>query len=377
MYKTGVSFELNFEVKKVIYCNDSDRFTIVNAKIIKHTSEDSLPEEMTIQGFFPSVYKGDVFKGTGELKLHQVYGYHVNLKEYPTATLPQVKKGLVEFIRKRVKRLGKKTAEAIVNELGLDAISLIEKDHEVLIGIAGISEKRAEKIREQLVEHKKFEEVATFIQLLKMETIVAIRIYEKFKDTSIVKIRQNPYIVATIPKLDFICADRIACALNFRSDNYERVKSAIIYYIDYKMKSYGDICIIKDEMLEVFNEFLGKVGAYSEDQSIPIEVHVIDKALKELVNKGYIVTEINNDGDMCIYRTDYNVIENNIIKGLKKLLDADKRPFCSVSQIDEFIEEYEAKYLVLADRQKEAVYGAIKNGISILTGGPGTGKVKF
>lgn len=376
MYKIGVLFEINFEIKKIIFYNDNDNFAIVKAKIMKHTSEDALPQEMTIQGFFPSVYTGDVFKGIGEIKLHQIYGHYVNLKECPIATLPQIKKGLVEFIKKRVRGLGKKTAGAIVDELGLDAISLIEKDYKVLVGIGRISEKRAKKIHDKLVEHKKFEEVATFIQSLKMETVVAIRIYEKFKDTSIIKVRQNPYIIATIPKLDFIHADRIACALNFPSDNYERVKCAIQYYIDYKMKSYGDICIIKDKMLERFNEFLIKLGAYSIKQSINIEVDIIEKAIKDLVSKGYIVTEINDDGDTCIYRTDYNIIENNIIKGLKKLLDTSKKPFCMTSQIDEFIKEYEAKYLTLADRQTESVYVSIQNGISILTGGPGTGKTQ-
>lgn len=375
-YKIDIPFEVEFEVKKINFRNDDDRFSIITAIIKKHTYTGDVAPEISIKGTFPSLIKGDVFKGTGSFKLSETHGYSIQLNEVPKAVLPQAKKGIAEFIKKRVKGLGMKTAERIVDTLGFDAITLIAKDYKYLLGIQGITEKRAIKIHEKIAEHKKFEEVAMFVQANGLESHVALKIYETFKDDSIKMVKENPYSICSIPKLDFTFADKFAYNLKLPYDGYERVKNAILYYIDYSMKNHGHICVFKDELLNRFTEFLEKLGSYSKDDEVPIDVKSIEKAIKYLVSKEYIVTETNEEDRVCIYRKDYNVIENNIIKNLKKLLSNDKKPFCVSGQIDDFLTVYEAKYFTLAKEQREAVYVSLQNGISILTGGPGTGKTQ-
>lgn len=374
-YKVGIQFEVEFEVKKVNFRND-DRFSIITAIIKKHNYPGDIAPEISVKGTFPSIIKGDVFKASCAFNLSETHGYSIQLTEVPKAVLPQARKGIAEFIKKRVKGLGIKTANKIVNTLGLDAISLIVSDYTCLLKIQGISEKRAIKIHEKIQEHKKFEEVAMFVQLNGLESQVALKIYEAFKDDSIKMVKENPYSICSIPKLDFTYADKFAYNLKFPYDGYERVKSAILYYIDYAMKNNGHICIFKDELIERFSEFLDKLGVYPKDISVSIPIEIIEKAIKYLIAKEYIVTEINNDDRVCIYRKDYNVIENNIIKNLKKLLRTDKKPFCVNEQIDQFLQDYESKYFILASQQRNAVYMSLKSGISILTGGPGTGKTQ-
>ncbi|HHT7008290.1 TPA: SF1B family DNA helicase RecD2 [Bacillus cereus] len=375
MFKTGKQFTLEFEVKKILHENAESRFYIITANILNHDSENQFPKEMRIQGNFNTVHKGDKFEGTGVVQLHKVYGYSIKLTATPTATIPQVKKGLIDFIKKRVSRVGMKTAKKIVDELGLEAISLIEKDYKVLVNI-GLTEKRAKSIQNQLVEHKRFEELATFIQSFDLESSVAIRIYEDLGDTSLVKVKGNPYVVCSISKLDFTHADKIAYALGKPSDGVERIKHAILFYIEHRMQSKGDICIFKDELLDSLEEFIVRVGAYPKNQIISVPIQKIDAILQGLFTSGALVTEENNDGKICIYRADYHRIENNIVSGLKELVHSFKTPLCQRHHIDDFIQEYEKAYFPLAEKQAEAVYMALLNGVSILTGGPGTGKTQ-
>lgn len=377
MYRTDVEFEVKFEVKNINFRNDEDRFKILTAKILDHTYPGTLlSSEMAIQGIIPSAMPGDTFKGIGVFAIHQVHGPSIKLKGYPVATLPQVKKGIAEFIKKRVRGLGVKTSQKIVETLGLDAISMIEKDYKCLLNVQGISEKRAKIIHEKIGEHRKFEDVAMFVQANGMEYPIAMKIYDEFKNDSIIKLKENPYSIAVIPKLDFTHADRFAYNLGFQYDNYERIKSAVVYYVNYQMKNYGDLCVFKEELVKRFNEFLLKFGAYPEEESTEIDISIINNAIKELIECNFIVTEQNSMGATCIYRKDYNVIENQIISNIKKLLSDQKQPFCIKEQIDNFLVSYETNNLKLADQQRNAVYMAIQNGISILTGGPGTGKTQ-
>lgn len=376
MYNSNIQFEVKFEIKRITYRKDDSRYSIVIGKILDSTYPEPIPSEIVIQGTFASLIKGDVFKGIGEFVLNQTYGWSIKLRGVPITVVPQIKKGISEFIKSRIKGLGIKTAEKIVDTLGLEAITMIEKDYECLLKIPGITEKRAIKIQERLIDHRRFEDIAMFVQANNMECDVAIKIYEAFKDDSIKMVKENPYIICNIPKLDFTQADIFAYNLAFPFDNYERVKSAIIYYINYFMKNYGDICIFKDELFSKFSAFIIKLGAFTKEEAIKINISVVEKALQELVMNDRIVTEINEDDRICLYRKDYNVIENNIINNLKKLLSNGKKPFCIKEDIDDFINQYEADNFKLANNQKKAVYMALTNGLSILTGGPGTGKTQ-
>lgn len=377
MYRTDIEFEFKFEVKRITYKDDDSGFKIITAKIIENNYPGTLlSSEISVQGIFPSAMKGDTFKAIGSFTIHQVHGPSIKLKGFPIVTIPQTKKVIAEFIKTHVRGLGVKTAQKIVDTLGIDAISMIEKDYKCLLDIQGISEKRAITIHEKMSEHIRFEAIALFVQSNGIETSVAMKIYDSFKNDSIAKIKENPYCISTIPKLDFTYADKFAYNLGFPYDNYERIKSAILFYVDYHMKNYGDIFVFKEELIRRFDEFLIKFGAYPKDKALDIDSYLIDKAIHELISENYIITEENNMGAICVYRKDYNIIENYIIKNIKKLLFEHKDPFCTKEQIDDFLNSYENNNFKLANQQKNAVYMAMQNGISILTGGPGTGKTQ-
>lgn len=366
-------FEFDFEVKKIIYTNPKDKFAVLKTKLIRLPDDLNIPREMNVRGTIPVAYVKDVFRGKGIIEVHDVYGRYIKLVEVPEIILPQVEGALMEFIQRRVKGVGKKKSERIVKGLGLDCISKIEQDHTVLFE-CGFKEKEARRIQEELTFHKRFEELIHFLQSIHIEVDMASQIYDELQQASVTKIRSNPYVISKIGKLTFLDADRIARALRFLPNFRPRYRSAILYYLDYHLKSYGDICVKRAQLINDFSSgrFLSEHGSYPEEPMVSKEL--VEELLKELIDEGVIVQAQSKSGDYYLYTPEYFYIEENIIKGLQYLMQSTIPPFCSNNDIDRFIAKYEKEYFPLADKQKTAVYMALNNRLSILTGGPGTGK---
>lgn len=366
-------FEFQFEVKKIIYTNRKSKYMILLTKITSLPDELNLPREMVVQGIVPVAYKKDQFKAKGKIQTHHIYGRFIQLVETPETILPQVEGALVDFIRRRVKGVGPKKAQRIVKTLGLDAITIIDNDYKALIE-CGFREKEAKRVQEALTYHKKFEELIHFLQSIQIETDMAIDIYKHLKHGSVSKIRSNPYVISNIGKLSWLDADRIAKALSFLPNFTPRLRTAILYYLQYHLTYMGDICVKKEKLIHDFEsgEFLKYQGSYPESPYIDRET--VESLIDELIIERAIVSEKSESGEVYLYTPSYYHIEENIIRGLDNLVNSFIQPFCDPIEITYFLDDYEKKFLPLAKSQKDAVYMALTNRLSILTGGPGTGK---
>lgn len=366
-------FTFQFEVQKIIFTNPKTKFMILLAKIQKLPDDLNIPREMVVQGIIPVAYKKDIFEGEGVLKTHDVYGRYIKLMYTPKTILPQVEGSLVEFIRRRVRGVGIKKAERIVKTLGLDAITKIDHDYTCLYE-CGFREKEAIRVQEELTYHKKFEDLIHFLQSIQIEVDMANDIYRELKHASVVKLRSNPYVISNIAKLSWLDADRIAKALNFLPTFTPRYRGAILYYLQYRLENMGDICVKKEQLLRDFEsgQFLKFQGSYPEEPYVDREK--LEPLLDELISERAIVAAKSESNETYLYLPNYYHIEENIIRGLDNLMNSYIQPFCDLVEIDNFLMHYERKYFPLADKQKEAVYMALSNRLSILTGGPGTGK---
>lgn len=376
-YNINIPFKMKFEVKRINHRNEENRYAILKAKIISHEYPGDLSSEYSIKGTFPSIIKGDIFECTGKFSLSEKYGYSIDVIDVPQIVMPQVKKGIAEFLKKRIKGLGIKTAERIVEELGLNAIERIDNDYTCLLTIKGITEKKAKKIQEAISEHRRFEDIATFVQLNGLEHEVSILLYENFKDDAIKVIKENPYSISVIPKLDFTYADKFAHNLKVKFNSLERIKGAIIHFINCAMTNGGHLCVYKDDIYDNLYDFIIEYGSYKPNEYMDITKKEIDYAIEELALHNYIVCETDKDNDITyVYRKDYNIIENNIVKNLYKLMTESIAPFCLPSDIDLFLDDFQKNFMKLATQQEKAVYMALGNRFSILTGLPGTGKTQ-
>lgn len=346
---------------------------ILIAKIMSLPEDLNLPREMTIQGIIPVAYTKDIFSGKGVLETHNIHGRYIRLLDPPTTILPQVEGALCEFIRRRVNKIGVKKAQKIVETLGLDAITKITNDHKVLLE-CGFKEPQALRIQDELTAHKKFEELIHFLQSIQIEVEMASDIYKELKHGSVTKIRSNPYIISTIGKLTWIDADRIAKALNFLPNFRSRYRYAILYYLQYHLINMGDICVQKENLLRDFEtgEFLKGQGSYPEHPYV--ERSILEPLIEELIQERALISTKNENGETYLYTPSYYHIEESIIHGLDNLLNSFIQRFCDIAEIDHFLDDYQKQFFPLAAKQKDAVYMALTNRLSILTGGPGTGK---
>lgn len=363
--------DLCFRVKKIVFRDSDSRYSIIIGLITEHNYEDGLTKEMTIKGHFPMLYVGDEYKASALYSLDENFGYYLNIKEIPTIIIPENKKSLAVFISNRVKGLSLKKAIEIVDILGIQAITKIKEDYKILLNIKGIKNEKALKIYNQLICHESYETLAMFIQGMGLQTSLANKIYSKYQDSSLSRVKSNPYCICYDNDISFKYADKIAFNLNLAKNNKNRIITAVNEYLSYRINSFGDICVFKDMILNDLNPFLDKFGAYTLNDITPLE---INDAIDFLISKSLVNMERDKEGNLCIYQSIYNYIENKIINNLTNVLTEFKTPFCTRKSIDGFISYYEHKYYKLDTKQKEAVYNSIQNGISILTGGPGTGK---
>lgn len=365
-----------FEVKRVVHINPKDKFAIMKAIILEHDYEEGfLPHEATVKGYLNAPYEKDVFSGVGHLTQHPVFGKSLDLTETPTLVVPKVASEVAKFIQKKVRGVGKKKAEKIVEGLGVEAVSIIVNDFKPLIAL-GFGEQQARKIQEKLSSHLEFQDLIAFLYSLHMESYYAAPIYDQLKKDCVRKIKTNPYILAPIEKIGFRVADKIAFNLNKNPDSIIRYKQALIYYMDWRMAAFGDLCVPYNQLIQDFisGDFLNNVSLYKDHNEVSRST--TDKLIQELMDEKFLLMDKLSSGDVYYYKPAYHHIEESIIKGLINQTTKMIMPFCQESQIDDFIESYEKNVLKLASRQKEAVYMAIREKLSILTGGPGTGKTQ-
>lgn len=373
--ETPTRIPVKFEIKRIRHHNDDNGFTVAEVKFTDYQSDYLPTSQHIIVGHFLSIFEDDEFEGEGTWSVHEIFGYRFEM-EWTRRIVPQSLKGIKEFLKRFVKGIGKTTAERIVEHFGESTLTKIEEDWKNLLQVKGMGKKRAIHIHEKVQKNKRFEEIAMFILNHGGGYRTALRVYEAFGESSIIRVRENPFLLCSIKKISFPTADKFAKNLNFPHNSKERIKEGILYLLDFSSRSRGDLYISSREIKSVLQNFLMKQGSYREDKHI-ITSQEIQEALMELKEQDKVIIELNDAGEECVYLQNFNFIENRIVTLLKKLLEESKTSLCPTSQIDDFIEKYERdKGFRFAEKQKEAIYMALQKGISILTGGPGTGKTQ-
>lgn len=361
---------ISFEIKKIFFRDNDTRFTIANCKVKKHDS-DGIKEEMVIHGYFPNLFVGDLFNGMANMLEDKNRGYYLKLIDIPSVVIPENKNALSEFIAKRVRGLSKKKALEVVEVLGLDVLSLLKEDHLPLMRVDKINEKKAISIRNQLIKHESFENLAIFIQSLSLPVKVAVKIYALYGSDSLEIVKTNPYSICYDNSINFKTADIIANFLNYKQNNIKRINSSILSFLNNKSESNGDLCVYEKSIIKELNQYLDHNGIYKSND---LTENDIKDSIKTLISTKSIITEQDILGNNVIYLPFNNYTENKIVEKLTKIINTNINPFCLKEHIEEFLEEYEKKYFKLDDKQKDAIYMGLLNKISILTGGPGTGK---
>lgn len=352
----------------------------IKAKVdfIEYNCQDGQPTDTPqVVGYFPVIFKDDKFKCEGYWYENKFGVFFRVLKH--ERIFPSENKLISNFLQLAVKGLGKATAKKIVDKFGVNTIEIIKKDWKQLVTIKGISEERGKKIYEKIMESILFDDIFAFLIQYNFGSDDISKIFKKYGNGTIDKITENPYCITSVNKIDFIQADNIAESIGIKYDDIRRLKAGILHFLKKESENKGDIFTFEDELKEALNDFLYKNGAYKDIEQPKLEIIQIDNAINELLIEEKIKIEksLKEKERRCIYTSYLNYIENTIIKRLKDLTEEFKTPICTKTDIDKFITYYENSYKFrFADKQKQSIHMALTNGISILTGGPGTGKTQ-
>lgn len=365
-----------FLVKNVRFHNHETGFTVIDAEFLKYESDFIPTSRVVVTGCFLAAYKDDEFECDGVWQKHEIFGYQF-FTSNPHLVYPETDKGMVLFLERHVKGLGHSTALKIVSAYRENTINKILDGFENLTCLGRVSEKKAKSIVEQIKYHVGFQDIAIFIIGNGFSFQTAVSIYEQLGLNAISDIKKNPYCMCFAKKIGFKEADKMAANIHTSHFSPHRIKCAILSYVLNDIEYNGNLFIYQSDIVLNLPLYMQKYGSFKQlDANHPVPPSEINKYVDELVLSGQLTCEEDSSG-AAIYIPSYHAIENGIVSMLAEII---KRPSCSIAEsekIEKQISIYESLYKInFADMQKNAVEMALTNNLSILSGGPGTGKTQ-
>lgn len=367
-------FSVKYTVGHIVYQNYENNFIIFEARHIKFDEPDTEKEleKYIIKGYFDRIESGDTFKSNCAWVFDKKYGWQLSAQA-SFITIPSNSNGIIRFLKKFVKGIGKNTAEKIVKAYGVKTLDKIRESLDNLTNIQGIGKKKAERIRTQVLKYDGIEKLSVYLfskGVTNFNDIV--RIYEAAGDQALDKIMANPYSLCdflTISK--FPIADKIALNSGYSSEDPVRLSKIILFYLTNSSYTSGDMFCYFSDLCNNVKYFLKKNGIENTYFSIP----ALEKALIKLESLKEVTIDRTED-NYLIYLKSLHYIEFQTSELVRSLLESNTDRFVSFPS-QEFFKTYTEKAGIISDKiQESAVLHAINNRFSILTGGPGTGKTQ-
>jgi len=345
------------EVKKgtiedIIFSNKENGYTIAIA--------ENDQETFTVVGYLPFADPGRCYEFTGSWKIHATYGEQFDVSEVKEV-MPTSAKGIEDFLASgAIKGIGKKTAALIVKKFGMDTLEILEKYPDKLSEVDGIGTKKADAIGEAFKEKRAVAEVSMFLQQFGISANYAIRLYREYGAAAIDMVTQNPYqLVNDFYGIGFKKADAIADKIGIAKNDDYRIQCGVKFTLSYYIGE-GHTFIPQKLLCE-------KAG-----QLMDISVEAVYDSLVNMAFEGELQME-NLDGQTVVFSMPYYTAEQNVCK---RLISVNNAPLKLINaDLDSLITMTEnEKALELSENQKFAVKSCLVNGVSVITGGPGTGK---
>lgn len=344
------------KIRKIIYQNESG-FQVALFRI-KETNDielkDSLNKTITVTGVILDANMEETYILYGEYINNERFGYQYSFKSYERVK-PSDVDSIVEYLSSSlVKGCGEKTALKIAEAFGEDAISIIKDNPERLMEIKGMSKDKAEKIYNSILANESVSDIIIKLKEYGFSINESTKIYNKYHKEALEIIKSNIYLLKEI--IDFKKLDDIFTRFNDKED-ITRLKACTLESMEYLAFKNGDVysCFgeIKKEMAISFNITLADSPLY--------------EILKMLIDENKIILEKEN-----YYLKEYYEMELDIANYLYAITET---PLKKVGNIDEEIKKIEnSSHIKYNEEQKNAIYQALNNRVTIISGGPGTGK---
>jgi helicase, putative, RecD/TraA family len=338
-------------VEHIIYRNADNGYTVLNLV----SGED----EITCVGIFSAIAEGENIEAQGEYTEHPTYGQQFKVTSFEEKA-PEDEEAIERYLGSgAIKGIGLAMAARIVRRFKEDTFRIIEEEPERLAEIKGISNRKAMEIASQVNEKRDLRQAMIFLQQYGITMNLAVKVYQAYGQDVYGIIRENPYRLADdIDGVGFRTADEIAARVGIRMDSDFRVRSGILYTL-LQASGEGHTYLPETELTPRASKLLNVTAEQVEKQymDLAIERKIILKQMEDQTQ---------------IYAASFYYIEANTATMLKRLnVSYD----VSDAEIEQRIRGIEKKSgMTLDEHQVTAVKEAVRNGLLVITGGPGTGK---
>ncbi len=286
------------------------------------------------------------------------HGVQFEVENYDEVITP-TKEGIIAYLSSgQIKGIGPKMAEKIYDAFGLTALDVLDKEPERLLSISGISTAKLKKICDSYLANRGARDVVAFLTPHGITPNRAVKLYKEYGDRAMDIVKNHPYQLCEIAGIGFKTADRIAMSMGFDQLSVERVDEGILYALT-DAEGKGHLCMEKHAFIKACLKVLD-TPQLTEDM-------VANRAAR-LVYSGKLVSYQGN-----VYRSKTAYAESNLAELLSRQLRSARSH--SYGDLDAALDAEELRMKVnFAPEQREAVKMALTQGVSVITGGPGTGK---
>lgn len=367
-------------IERITFRSDETGFTVAKLK------ENNKTDLTVLVGVMPGVHVGESVKCDGEWKEHPVHGAQFDVKSIAIET-PSDAAGIEKYLASGlVKGVGPVYAEKIVRMFGEETLAVIDQTPDRLQHVPGLGKKRLRQIKESWAEHMAVRQLIMFLQSHGVTTTFAQKIYKHYGNKALKTVKDNPYQLARdIWGVGFKTADTLAQKLGMSLHAPERIRAGIEYALS-ELTLEGHTCYPVNDFKRVSAGLLfdGDEVSPSADRSntpvIPAKAG-ISSAMTELQNEGRIeLGDLHDDFGAtlsCVWLKSFAIAEASIAKELRRLCNPEHllsnrdRTIDAESTLHDLARDMGIEF---APQQAEAITTAIKEKVTIITGGPGTGK---
>ena len=339
-------------VEHIVYRNEENGYTVLN---LASNEED----EVTCVGVFQMISEGESLELTGEYTVHPSYGPQFKVQQY-SIKAPEDIASIERYLGSgAIKGVGAALAARIVRKFKEDTFRIIEEEPERLAEIKGISERKAQEIAQQTEEKRELRQAMIFLQNYGISLSLAVKIYQTYQLDMYRIIQENPYRMAEdVTGVGFKIADEIAHRVGIHLDSDFRIRSGIMYVLQ-QASLEGNTYLPEELLTRRACELLG-VDASG------VEKHYMDMAIdRKLILK-------QSEAEVQIYASTFYYMELNVAVMLREL---NVKYDFSETAVEQRIRKIEQlSELELDEMQRTAVKEAVRSGLLVITGGPGTGK---
>jgi exodeoxyribonuclease V alpha subunit len=346
--------EIKGTLEDITYYNEENGYTV--AKFL--LGDDG--QKVTAVGHLPGIHPGESLQLKGLWTTHPTYGRQFQVHSYRVLA-PTTRLGIERYLGSGlIKGVGPATARRIVDHFGLETLEILENHPERLIEVPSIGRKRIKTIQQAWEEQKNIRDVMIFLQSYNISTSLALKIYRQYGDQSIQVLREDPYQLAReMFGVGFKTADRIAMEMGQKPDSPNRIMAGIVYTLE-NMSYEGHCFANRDELTSRCAEILN-----ISTESILAELNTLIEAKKVIVE------------EEAIYLPHFFYAESGVAARIEYIANSSSDRLEMLSHADwgqlyQWLDKVIS--FQLTEEQKNAVKMSLTEKVSILTGGPGTGK---